>query len=76
MGEASVRRTRLFHRGSGDGTHGTELMRNKGSLPERSAAWLAVEQRRTREGPSRLGQMTDGLVVPVKPGNAGGGKGS
>lgn len=32
-------------------------------------------QRLTREGPSRPVQMTDGLVLPMKPGNAGGGKG-
>jgi hypothetical protein len=32
-------------------------------------------QRLAREGQSRPGQMTDGLVIPMKPGNAGGGKG-
>ena len=32
-------------------------------------------QRLAREGRSRLGQMADGLVIPTKSGNAGGGKG-
>ena len=32
------------------------------------------QQRRTREGQRRPKQMAVGLVVPMKPGNAGGGK--
>ena len=32
-------------------------------------------QRLAREGRSRPGQMADGLVIPTKPGNSGGGKG-
>jgi hypothetical protein len=31
-------------------------------------------QRLTREGGSRRGQMAEGLVVLMKPGNSGGGK--
>src|SRR3954452_2371492 len=31
-------------------------------------------QRRPREGGRRSGQMADGFVVPLRPGNAGGGK--
>jgi transposase len=31
-------------------------------------------QRRTREGQRRRTQMADGFVVPLRPGNAGGGK--
>jgi len=32
------------------------------------------DQRDAREGQARLGGVADGLVVPLKPGNAGGGK--
>ena len=31
-------------------------------------------QRRTREGQRRRTQMADGFVLPLRPGNAGGGK--
>jgi hypothetical protein len=49
------------------------MVRNKGSL----RSWLGSgnsHQRRTREGQRRRTQMADGLVVPARPGNAGGGK--
>ena len=41
----------------------------------REVCFGAARQRRTREGRRRLRQMADGLGVPMKPGNAGGGKG-
>jgi hypothetical protein len=68
-------RIRRIRRGSGDGTHGNESVRNKGSLPGRPDGRRPAGQRRFREEWSRLGQMADGPVVPAKPGNAGGGKG-
>jgi len=73
-GEASEKCIRSFRRGIGDGTYARGAVRNKGSLPGCSRpAWRA--QRSAREGEGRPRQMTDGLVVPLKPGNAGGGKG-
>ena len=40
-------------------------------------AWLAAtpQNGRPARAKDRPGQMTDGFVVPMKPGNAGGGKG-
>jgi hypothetical protein len=48
-------------------------VRNKGSLRPWWGAAIP-HQRRTREGQRRRTQMADGLVVPMRPGNAGGGK--
>ncbi len=36
--------------------------------------WQPVRQRRSRETRRRLHQVADGLVVPMSPGNSGGGK--
>ena len=36
---------------------------------------VATHQLETREGQAGFGGVADGLVVPRKPGNAGGGKG-
>jgi hypothetical protein len=74
IGEASVKRTRSSCRGSGDGTYTRELVRNKGSLRWALTGVANRQQRLTREGRSWPGQMTDGLVLPTRPGNAGGGK--
>ena len=71
VGEASEKRTQPSCRGSGDGTYARELVRNKGSLRWASAGLAIRSQRLTREGQNRPGQMADGLVIPVKPGNAG-----
>jgi hypothetical protein len=46
-------------------------MRNTGS-PSGDRGW---DQLATRERPAGLTGMTERLVVPLKPGNAGGGKG-
>ena len=74
VGEASEERTRPFCRGSGDGTCVRGLVRNKGSLRWALTGVANRQQRLAREGQSRPGQMTDGLVLPMRPGNAGGGK--
>lgn len=36
--------------------------------------WLRCDQRDAREGQARSVGVADGFVVPMKPGNAGGGK--
>ena len=48
--------------------------RNEGSLSGWATGMAPVVQRAAREGSARFRQMTDGGVVPGKPGNAGGGK--
>jgi hypothetical protein len=74
VGEASEKRTRSSCRGSGDGTCVRGLVRNKGSLRWALTGVANRQQRLAREGQSRPGQMTDGLVLPKRPGNAGGEK--
>jgi hypothetical protein len=74
VGEASEKRTRPSCRGSDDGTCVRGLVRNKGSLRWALTGVANRQQRLAREGQSRPGQMTDGLVLPTRPGNAGGGK--
>ena len=49
----------------------TGMKRNTGS-PSR---WRRELQRDAREGQARPRRVTERLVVPLKPGNAGGGKG-
>jgi hypothetical protein len=73
--EASGNRTWPSRRGSGDGTHARVLVRNKGSLRWVLIGLASRQQRLSREGRGRPGQMADGFVVPMKLGNAGGGKG-
>jgi hypothetical protein len=70
-GEASDACNRSFRRGIDDGTRVQGDRRNTGS-----PRWLAHGGRKPeiREGRTGLLRMADGLVVPVKPGNAGGGK--
>jgi hypothetical protein len=41
---------------------------------DRGGETASPRQRRTREGQRRRTQMADGFVVPLRPGNAGGGK--
>ncbi len=62
VGEASEKRTRSSCRGSGDGTYARGLVRNKGSLRWVLTGVANRQQRLAREGRSRPGQMTDGLV--------------
>jgi hypothetical protein len=72
-GEVSERNTWRSHRGSGGGTCGE----NRGATREvclSAQGRQTLGQRRVREDRSRLGQMADGLVVPVRSGNAGRGK--
>ena len=72
-GEASELGTWRSHRGTGGSTCGE----NRGATREvcsSAQGWRALGQRRARKDRSRLGQMADGLVVPRRPGNAGGGK--
>jgi len=40
--------------------------------PHRMAVWRQLE---TREGQTGFGGVAEGSVLPMKPGNAGGGKG-
>jgi hypothetical protein len=54
---------------------GRGYVRNKGSRPRWRPPWRVVINERPVRGKGRPGMMTDGLVVPLKPGNAGGGKG-
>ena len=46
----------------------------QGKPGEEMMAWQPARQRRSRKARRRPGQVADGLVVPVKPGNSGGGK--
>jgi hypothetical protein len=67
-------RTKQFHptcRGIGDGMQAKGTIRNTGSPSgDRGSDQLA-----TRERPAGLTGMAERLVVPMKPGNSGGGKG-
>jgi hypothetical protein len=62
VGEASEKRTRSSCRGSSDGTYARGLVRNKGSLRWVLTGVANRQQRFTREGWNRPGQMADGLV--------------
>ena len=71
-GEASDKGTQSFHRGSGDGmyVHGKPMQHGKPCVVLGRAQQRGIGDNRTR--PCRV---TDRPVVPMKPGNAGGGKG-
>jgi hypothetical protein len=70
-GEASEKSTRAVRRGSGDGMVAEGFCSNTGS----PAWWGAGEpQPATRERQAGPCWVAERLVVPVKPGNAGGGK--
>ena len=62
---------RLLHRGSGGSMYMRESVRNTGS----PTAWPGMANRRpARDKAGRRG-VAERFVVPMKPGNAGGGKG-
>jgi hypothetical protein len=77
LGKAEVGgivRANKFHqtcRGISDGMQAKWTIRNTGS----PSGDRSVDQLATRERPAGLTGMTERLVVPMKPGNAGGGKG-
>jgi len=63
-----------FHRtcrGRGDGMHAKETRRNTGS----PSSDRRMDQLAPRERKAMLTGMAERLVVPMKPGNSGGGKG-
>src|SRR5258708_35957402 len=67
-------RANKFHqtcRGIGDGMQAKGTMRNTGS----PSGDRSVDQLATRERQAGLTGMAERLVVPMKPGNSGGGKG-
>src|ERR1022692_1946413 len=67
-------RANRFHatcRGIGDGMQAKGTRRNTGS----PSGDRRMDQLATRERKAGLTGMTEGLVVPTKPGNSGGGKG-
>jgi hypothetical protein len=67
-------RANKFHatcRGISDGMQAKWTIRNTGS----PSGDCGSDQLATRERPAGLTGMAEGLVVPMKPGNAGGGKG-
>src|SRR4051812_30766111 len=63
--------TQRLHRGSGDGTHTTRTDATRETPPR----GLSEGQPEAREGEAGRGGESEGLVIPMKPGNAGGGKG-
>jgi RNA-directed DNA polymerase len=69
-GEESDIGTQRLHRGSDDGTYTTRIEATR-ETPSRGRA---RDQPEAREGQIGRGGESDGLVVPGKPGNAGGGK--
>jgi hypothetical protein len=67
-------RANKFHptcRGIGDGMYAMGTMRNTGS----PSGDRGVDQLATRERQARPYGMAERLVLPMKPGNSGGGKG-
>jgi hypothetical protein len=67
-------RANKFHqtcRGISDGMQAKWTIRNTGS----PSGDCGLDQLATRERPAGPFGMAEGLVVPMKPGNAGGGKG-
>ena len=62
--------TQRFHRGSDDGTYTTRT----GATRETPSRGRAKDQPEACEGQAGRGGESDGLVIPRKPGNAGGGK--
>ena len=71
LGKRAITRTQRLHRGSGNSTYttGTDATRE---TPSRGSG---ASQPDAREGQAGRGGESEGLVVPEKPGNAGGGKG-
>src|SRR5271154_925580 len=68
-------RANKFHptcRGIGDGMYAMGTMRNTGS----PSGDCSMDQLATRERQGRPCGMAEGLAVPMKPGNSGGGNGS
>ena len=70
-GEANDTSTQRSHRGNGDGTQ------TQGKHATREAPAVAARDRQpdAREGQAGLFGVTERFVVPLKPVNAGGGKG-
>lgn len=71
-GEASDERTRALCRDNGDGMH------TKGTLMQHGRPCGVTQsegQPVAREGQTGRDKAAEGLIVPGKPGNAGGGKG-
>jgi RNA-directed DNA polymerase len=62
--------TQRLHRGSGDGTYTTRADATR----ETPSCGLSAGQPDAREGQAGHGGESEGLVIPLKPGNAGGGK--
>jgi len=73
IGEESEKRTQPSSRGSGDSTHGKEECATRETCLCEAGA-ISLKQR-PREGQRWLRHVADGSVVPLMPGNAGGGKG-
>ena len=78
-GKAAVAESRAkcfwrFHRGSGDNTHSNGSATQQGKSVRVGSGLETALQRLAREGRGRSGQMADGFAVPVKSGNADGGK--
>ena len=65
--EETVRSTGSVHRGSGDGTR-------ERYLGQRGRPGLAGGRVSKRQVSWRLGRESERVIVPEKPGNAGGGK--
>ena len=70
-GEVNDRSTQRSHRGNGDGTQTQE----KYATREAPAVAARDRQPDAREGQAGPYGVTERFVVPLKPGNAGGGKG-
>ena len=71
-GEASETCTQSFRRGSGDGMYRRKTDATR-EAPSRGRE--RSDQPEAREGQAGRGGVAERLVVPRKPGNAGGGKG-
>ena len=65
------RKHRPFRRGNGGGTHG----RGEWTQHGKPYRWRGTRQPTTREGKVGPVRVAERSAVPVKPGNAGGGKG-
>ena len=72
LGKRAKKSTQRLHRGSGDSTYTTRADATR-ETPSRGLGRELKPD--TREGQAGRGGESEGLVVPVKPGNAGGGKG-
>ena len=70
-GEVNDRSTQRFHQGNGDGTQTQE----KHATREAPAVAVRDRQPDAREGQAGPCGVAERFVVPLKPGNPGGGKG-